>query len=347
MAASRACPKLCYTRAMSGYTVLQDRELEAVRDPARDFALDVLVSLSERPKRLSSKYMYDDEGSDLFQRIMGVEEYYPTACEREILQEHGRSILATCGNEPLNLVDLGAGDGAKTMILLRALLESGIDFQFVPIDISEGAMQSLVTTVQAELPDVPIDGLVCEYADGLDWLATHQSGRRNLLLFLGSNIGNFDKPRARAFLRRLWTALKDDDYALVGFDLKKDIDVLLGAYNDREGVTAAFNLNLLERINRELGGSFDLERFRHYGTFDVFSGAMQSYLVSLVEQDVRIESLGRSFHFEAWEPIHTEYSYKYLDQDIEDLAVDCGFEVEAKYRDGRRYFVDALWRVRK
>jgi uncharacterized SAM-dependent methyltransferase len=141
--------------------------------------------------------------------------------------------------------------------------------------------------------------------------------------------------------------LRDGDFALIGFDLKKDIEVLLRAYNDSEGLTAQFNLNLLERVNSELGGNFRTEAFRHYGTYDVFSGAMVSYLVSLEEQTVDIESLGRSFHFEPWEPVHTEYSYKYLETDIESLAGDTGYVIEGKYRDSKHYFIDSLWRVQK
>ena len=135
------------------------------------------------------------------------------------------------------------------------------------------------------------------------------------------------------------------DYALVGFDLKKDIEVLLAAYNDKSGVTSAFNLNLLERINRELGGDFDVSTFRHFGTYNVFSGAMESYLVSLVPQVVTIAALELSFAFDAWEPIHTEYSYKYLRSDITRLAAGSGFSVQRDFEDERGWFVDSLWRA--
>jgi uncharacterized SAM-dependent methyltransferase len=134
---------------------------------------------------------------------------------------------------------------------------------------------------------------------------------------------------------------------LIGFDLKKDIDLLLRAYNDTGGVTRAFNLNLLTRINRELGGDFDVSKFRHFGTYDVFSGAMESYLVSMEEQSVFVRQIGRSFAFEAWEPIHTEYSYKYLISDIEKLATETGFQVLEHLFDSKRYFADSLWRVHK
>jgi dimethylhistidine N-methyltransferase len=332
----------------SGYTALGPQIVKDLHDPVRDFAYDVLVGLSEKPKRLPSKYFYDDEGSRYFQRIMALPEYYPTGCETEILERHADEILAPMiADGPFNLVDLGAGDGKKTMILLEALQRAGADFTFVPIDISEGAMQHLVATVRDRMPDVRVEGLVCEYTDGVHHLARAHQDRHNLVLFLGSNVGNFNAVQARAFLRRLWSSLREGDHALVGFDLKKDIEVLLAAYNDREGVTAAFNLNLLERMNRELGADFDPRQFRHFGTYNVFSGAMESYLVSLEPQVVHVDALETSFAFDAWEPVHTEYSYKYLRSDVDHLAADTGFRPVATFEDARGWFQDALWRVER
>lgn len=332
----------------AGYRVLGPRIVKELHDPVRDFAYDVLVGLSERPKRLPSKYFYDDAGSRYFQRIMALPEYYLTDCEAEILTKHAAEMLASLASGgPLNLVDLGAGDGKKTLIVLEHLRRLGADFTFVPIDISEGAMRQLVATVRERMPEVPIEGLVCEYADGVHYLGREHGDRRNLVLFLGSNIGNFSMMQARAFLRRLWSVLRDGDHAMIGFDLKKDIEILLAAYNDSEGVTAAFNMNLLRRMNRELGASFDLDAFRHYGTYNVFSGAMESYLVSLAPQVVRLEALEQSVAFDAWEPLHTEYSYKYLRTDVDLLARDTGFTVESRFEDERAWFVDALWRVVK
>ncbi|HJL15096.1 MAG TPA: L-histidine N(alpha)-methyltransferase [Sandaracinaceae bacterium LLY-WYZ-13_1] len=331
----------------NGYTVLGPQTVQDLHDPVRDFAYDVLVGLSEKPKRLSSKYFYDDEGSRLFSRIMRLPEYYPTDCETEILEANADAIVAPLiGDAPFNLVDLGAGDGKKTMILLEALRRAGADFTFVPIDISEGAMKQLVGSIRQRMPDVRVEGLVSEYADGVHYLGREHRDRRNLVLFLGSNVGNFNAVQARAFLRRLWSSLGQGDYALVGFDLKKDIEVLLAAYNDAQGVTAAFNLNLLTRMNRELGADFAVDKFRHFGTYNVFSGAMESYLVSLEPQLVRIESLETSFAFDAWEPVHTEYSYKYLRSDVERLAEDTGFDPVHTFEDERGWFSDALWRVR-
>ena len=251
------------------------------------------------------------------------------------------------GRTWINLVDLGAGDGAKTLLLLRHLAATGTEFSYVPIDISEGAMSGLTAFVREQLPDVRVEGLVTDYAAGVRWLGAQGRGRQNLVLFLGSNIGNFGRAKARRFLRQLWSALNPDDYLLVGLDLKKDIDVLLDAYNDKQGVTARFNLNLLSRINRELGGKFDLSKLRHFSTYDVFTGAMESYLVSLEQQVIPIEALHTQFQFDAWEPVHTEYSYKYVDSDIVRLAGDAGFVIEESFYDPQRWFVDSLWRVEK
>ena len=315
-------------------------------DPRLDFADAVLIGLSAHPKQLPSKYFYDDVGSDLFQKITQLEAYYPTRVELEILQARAAEIIAPLRGQPINLIDLGAGDGHKTAHLVAALLDSGQDVRYVPIDFSEAAVVGATESFGERFPGLQVDGVVSEYLAGLRWL-TQQSDRTNLVLFLGSNIGNFAKPQARAFLRRLWTSLNQNDHVLVGFDLKKDIDVLLGAYNDREGVTSAFNLNLLTRINRELGGDFDLQNYRHFGTYNVFTGAMESYLVSEIAHRVHIGALHRDFLFDAWEPIHTEYSYKYLDRDINDLAGSASFTTLAKYYDEARWFCDALLRVER
>ena len=328
------------------YVVVGERAEDAT-NPTEELAYEVLVGLSSEPKRLPSRFFYDDEGSRLFQRIMSLDEYYLTDCEREILEKQGPEILDSMQGRPFNLVDLGAGDGAKTLLLLRHLAEIGADVTYVPIDISEGAMRGLVETVRKELPSIRTEGVVAEYHRGLQWLVRNRSDRANLVLFLGSNVGNFDPAQARGFLGRLWSSLRAEDRMLVGFDLKKDIEALLAAYNDRQGVTAAFNLNLLERINRELDGEFVLDKFRHFGTYDVGSGAMKSYLVSLDTQVVRIGALSRFFHFDAWEPVHTEYSYKYLRSDLDSLAYDSGFDVVARFEDSRGYFADDLWRPQK
>lgn len=245
-----------------------------------------------------------------------------------------------------NLIELGPGDARKTQVLLRHFLENDLDFQYVPIDISESAMKELTESLSVRFPKLNVHGFVSGYTNALNWVKNLDS-RRNLVLFLGSNIGNFNRPAANVFLRSLWNALNHDDYVLIGFDLKKDIDLLLRAYNDSEGVTREFNLNLLRRINRELGANFDLSKFRHYANYDVFSGAMESYLVSSEKQSVFIGEIGQSFFFEAWEPIHTEYSYKYLESDIVKLAEATGFVPVQQWYDPDGYFTDCIWKVQK
>jgi dimethylhistidine N-methyltransferase len=329
-----------------GYRILTAAEIES-QPRMSDFAVDMLMGLSEHPKRLSSRHIYDDEGSRLFSAICDLEEYYPTRCEAEIFEKNKNAILELVGGKPMNLVDLGAGDGRKTRILVDHFLEKGVDFRYVPIDISEGAMRACVGAFKKERENLTVEGLVSEYFEGISWLGATEPQRTNLVLFLGSNIGNFNKAQARTMLRQLWNASKHGDTLLIGFDLKKDIDLLLNAYNDKAGITASFNKNLLARANRELGANFRLDAFRHFATYNVFSGAMESYLVSLEAQTVAIDALKTSFSFKPWEPIHTEYSYKYLLTDIEDLALSTGYSIAAQFFDEKRWFVDSVWRVKK
>ena len=328
------------------YQVLTHKDLDQVESLDQAFASDVLVGLSQRPKSLSSRYFYDQRGCRLFQKIMDLPEYYLTACEFEILRSQTDALFALIEGESFNLVELGAGDGRKTSVLLEHFLRKNFTFQYIPIDISEASMQGLTDLLNKKFPELTSTGLVAEYFDGIKWL-NHMNSQRNMVLFLGSNLGNFDKAHSRAFLHNLWNTLNNGDFAVIGFDLKKDIDLMLKAYNDAEGVTAKFNLNLLRRINRELGGDFDLNKFQFHSSYDVFTGAMESYLVSKAKQTVFIKEISQSFSFEAWEPIHTEYSYKYLESDIQELAAETGFVIEKQLYDSKKYFVDSIWRVQK
>lgn len=321
---------------------------EQKTDVRQELALSVLEGLSQRPKGLPSLLFYDDKGSALFQKIMSLDEYYPTRCEAEILSCHSDKIAEHLGADKFNMVELGCGDGAKTLLLLKSLLKKTTDFRFVPLDISSAAVETLIDNLKAEYGEIPfkVQGLVAEYFQGLMWL-TENISERNLVLFLGSNIGNFNKSMAMRFLRHLWHSLNSDDLVLIGFDLKKDLDVLYDAYNDSQGVTKEFNLNVLDRINSVLGGNFDRSKFQHQGLYNVQTGAMESYLISQQTHSVRIEELGREFRFEPWEAIHMEYSYKYLESDIIDLSSSTGFEIVENFTDSNGYFVDSLWRVKK
>ena len=330
----------------SSYKLLTPNELKSLDTSKEVFSTDVLVGLSKQPKRLSSKYFYDDRGSLLFRKIMDLPEYYLTSCELDILKTRKEEIGRMMGGLPFNLVELGPGDGRKTSVLLEHFIARGLEFTYIPIDISEAAMQKLVRSLNDRFPEMNTLGLVAEYFDGLKWMKGIDS-QKNLILFLGSNIGNFDRIYARAFLHDLWNSLNSADTVIIGFDLKKDIDLMLGAYNDSQGITSQFNFNLLERINRELGGKFDISKFRFFASYDVFTGAMESYLVSLEKQEVFIEDIGQTFEFDAWEPIHTEYSYKYLETDIHELAAATGFVIEKQLYDDKKYFVDSVWNVQK
>jgi dimethylhistidine N-methyltransferase len=328
------------------YKVIDAKDIELATGEEHDFALDVLLGLSKEQKSIPPKYFYDDRGSELFEEITQLSEYYPTSCESEILERHRGEISALIGDRPFNIVELGAGDGHKTEIILRQLRDDGRSFQYVPIDISEGAMRSLTTRLADGKPPMRIQGIVGDYFHGLIWHSFNHSDR-NLALFLGSNIGNMDGHEARAFLRSLWNYLEKDDLLLIGFDLKKSTDVLLPAYSDARGVTAEFNLNLLDRMNRELGANFDRGKFKHYAMYDAVSGGMRSYLISTEEQTVTIEAVRTRFQFAAYEAIHTEYSYKFLDTDIRDLAAISGFEIVDQFYDRQKYFTDSVWRVVK
>jgi L-histidine N-alpha-methyltransferase len=327
------------------YQVLQTQDVQ-ISESHEAFALDVLIGLAQAPKSLPSKYFYDEEGSKLFQQITELPEYYLTQCESEIFHSKKEEIARLINGRRFNLVELGAGDGRKTKILLEHFLQAGLDFRYVPIDICEAAVKGLIGGLNKHLPKVPLEGLVADYCDGLKWLST-MNGHRNVVLFLGSSIGNFSYSETREFLYGLWNALEDGDYLLIGFDLKKDIQLLERAYNDSKDVTARFNLNLLHRINRELGGNFSTDQFQHYSSYNAVSGAIESYLISRQEQVVDIEALNQSFSFEAWEPIHTEYSYKYLESDIASLAEETGFTIVAQLKDPKGYFVDSAWQVSK
>jgi L-histidine N-alpha-methyltransferase len=322
-------------------------EAPAGRTVAGGFAGDVLTGLSRPRKSLPSIYFYDETGSRLFQQISELEEYYLTRSERQILETYAGELATQFAGGPFRLVELGAGDGGKTKILLRGFLRAGLQFEYLPVDICEEALVELTGSLHRQIPDreMRVHGIVAEYFDALSLLG-RRPAERTVVLFLGSNIGNFEPRQARRFLRSVRRALSPGDRLLIGFDLKKDPEVLTRAYNDARGVTREFNFNLLARINRELGGEFDRKQFCHHGAYNVRLGRMESWLVSLQDQQVAIAELGRVFHFRRGEGIHVECSYKYDLPQIERLAAASGFEVRRQFFDRRQWFVDSLWHVR-
>jgi dimethylhistidine N-methyltransferase len=320
------------------------REAPAARPLPAAFADEVRGGLARRPKSISSAWFYDDRGSRLFERITEQPEYYLTRSEREILEQHAEDVVRALGGRACQLVEIGAGDGRKTEVLLARLVATGLLREFVPVDICRRSVAELTAKLRHKLDGRPlcIRGIVAEYFDAFP-LIRREADAVKLVLFLGSSIGNYGHTSAKRLLRRLRQCLSPGDLLLVGFDLKKDLSVLQRAYDDAAGVTREFNFNLLDRINRELGGRFDPADFVHHPIYNVRLGCMESWLVSRRRQRVPIESLRQAISLEAWEGIRVERSYKYdLDQ-IEAFAASSGWEVRGHFFDRRRYFVDSLW----
>jgi L-histidine Nalpha-methyltransferase len=304
------------------------------------FRNDILAGLRARPRRLSSVYFYDDAGSALFERITRLPEYYLTRVEHEILETHADRIIDPVLDEPCCVVDLGAGDGIKTRILLERIHARGGDVRYAPVDVSAAALWSAEQRMQQQLPWLRVDPIHADYVAGLARVRAAQAGRRLLVLWLGSSIGNFAHDQAAAMLRGLTSACDASDMLLIGFDLLKDPKALVAAYDDSAGVTAQFNYNLLRRINRELSADFDLDAFVHHATFSPDHARMESYLISRKRQTVNVA--GQAFEFDAWEPIHTEVSCKYSDAEIDALLSAAGLACTGRFTDSAERFADVV-----
>jgi len=310
------------------------------RDPLTGLAEDVRKGLSAQPKRFLPKYFYDELGSQLFEAICLLPEYYLTRAENEILQKYSDQIVAAVeGNK--TLVEMGSGSASKTRLIIEALLRRQQELLFMPVDISATALESSSRILLQSYPRLAIEAYAADYFAGLAELGKKPRSR-TLALFLGSNISNFDRDEALRFLRALRSVLNRGDALLLGADLKKDPAVLEAAYNDALGVTSAFNLNVLARINRELNGSFDLHNFRHRAFYNESAGRIEIYIESLIDQRVRIEKLDLDVDFGAGELIHTENSYKYDINGIRALAGQTGFELSRTWLDSQERFSSNL-----
>lgn len=309
------------------------------------FEKDVLEGLNEVPKRLHSKYFYDAKGDALFQQIMHCPEYYLTRCEMEILRGQAGEIAQTLRRHApvFDLVELGAGDASKSFHLLKELLRTGAMDTYFPIDISRNIIAQLQQSLPAKLPGLTVQGLNGEYMEMLQ-AAQRFTGRPKLVMFMGSSIGNFTPAEAVQFCTRLRQQLQPGDLLMIGFDLRKNPQTILDAYNDKAGITRAFNLNLLERINRELDGDFDLSQFEHFPIYDPLTGACRSFLISLKEQAVHIS--GQTIRFGSNEPLFMEISQKYTVEEINELASRSGFRPVEFFYDSKRWFTDVLWQCR-
>lgn len=310
--------------------------------PVDELSLRVIKGLRQDPKRIPSSYFYDDEGSRLFQQIMRLPCYYLTEAEHEILSRQWPRLLDALmpDGSPFELIELGSGDGSKTLDLCAAFSQAGADFTYMPVDISPHALGHLEDAFKARLPDLTVRPRTGDYFSG--W-ARHQHGHRQIVMFMGSNLGNMPPAEGLGFLRQIRSHMKEGDGLLLGLDLMKDPQTILAAYNDPQGVTAAFNLNLLRRMNRELGTDFKLERFSHYASYSPLDGAARSFLVSRARQTVRSRLMDLSLQFEPGEVIYTEQSQKYSPAMISQMARECGFVPALHLQDSQGRYGVSFW----
>ncbi len=311
-------------------------------EPAQveSFGDDVRAGLTVPHKHLPPKYFYDSLGSALFEAICELPEYYLTRAETEILERYAPEMVAAVDG-PIEIVEFGSGSARKTRLLLEAALAAQGRVDYHPIDISPGALISSASTLAAEYPGLNVTAYASDYVEVLR-SARLRTSQRVLALFLGSNIGNYDPLASQRLLRAMSESFKPGDALLLGTDLKKDPAVLERAYNDPTGVTAAFNKNVLARINRELGGAFDLDAFEHSARYDAPRGSVDSFLVAQRGMTVPIERLGIAVGLTAAETIHTESSHKFDAADIAMLAAASGFRVERAWTDPDARFAVTL-----
>lgn len=306
------------------------------------FEKDVIAGLSATNKFLHSKYFYDDLGSRIFQEIMEMPEYYLTNSEFEIFQNRAGEIYEKLEfNQHFNLIELGAGDGLKTAEIIRYLISQNIDFTYKPIDISQEANDQLSEKLKSEFPELKIQPQTGDYFEILADIRENKDP--SLLLFIGSNIGNYLHEDAQQLVALFNQNMKKGDKLIIGVDLKKNPLVIHQAYFDPHGITKRFNLNLLTRINREMQGNFDLDQFDFYANYDPEIGEVKSYLISLCDQTVHLQKTNTTVQFSTGEVIWTELSKKYDIKELEEIASKEGFTPICHFLDEKKYFSDSLF----
>jgi len=328
---------------MGTYVQAVDIEHLAISDGRQALSCEVRRGLIARPRSLSPWMFYDAEGSRLFERITNLPEYYPTRTERAILSKYADAIVAAAHRGrslPLRLVELGAGTASKTCILLEAALRISDDVVYVPVDVCSDALELACQNVAFAFPEVRMQPIVRNYVSHP--LQLEPFDGTTLALYIGTSIGNFSPEEARTILRHLGLQLRAGDALLLGTDMVKDETTLLAAYDDSEGVTAAFNLNILRRLNRELGANFEAARFRHRALWNSTESRIEMHLESTQEQVVSIEDAELNLHFMRGETIHTENSHKFTDRDIRTLLRGGGFEIRGAWKDGRGWYTVTL-----
>lgn len=318
---------------------LRERDVEILRGPTRVFAEAVTAGLGAPQKSLPAWAFYDREGSELFEQITELVEYYPTRTERQIFQENADEIVATMAGDdsaPITVIELGAGTATKSQIILQAVVRRQGRCLYVPVDVSHAALDIAAARLRREEPKVDVKPLALRNREATQRF--HQVSGRRFVLFIGSSIGNFDEADAVELLRSVRRGLGAGEALLLGADEKKSLDILLPAYDDASGVTARFNKNVLARINRELGAEIDLDSFRHVALWNEERSRIEMHLESLHEQILRIPALGAEFEFRRGERIHTESSHKYSTEQVARLFRESGFTLERSFHDEKRWF---------
>lgn len=314
--------------------------------PGLRVASAVRDGLTARSKHLPSWLFYDDAGSDLFDQITCLPEYYVTRTEREILARHAAEIVSLAADEGsrLRIAELGAGSADKTRLLLKAAAERQGPVVYEPIDVSPSALEAARERIEREIPQVTVAPFVSDYTQAFDLLPTDPEHRR-LVLYIGSSIGNFEPHQAHHLLTGVRNALETGDALFLGVDLRKDIPTLLAAYDDAAGVTAQFNLNILARLNRELDADFNLEAFSHRAVWNELESRMEMHLESRTPQTVKLSTLNLEIAFRKGERIHTENSYKYAPGQAQKMLTAAGFTPQRTWTDERNWFAVCLARA--
>ncbi len=321
--------------------VIRQSNAQGNQNAVASFGDEVRAGLTAQPKTLPPKYFYDALGSQLFEAICLLPEYYLTRAETEIFERYAAEIVHQLP-PPVGVVELGSGSSIKTRLLIEAILANQRELHYQPMDISASILELSAEALLGNFDRLRVTGHVGDYTRGLETIE-RQEDERLLALFLGSNIGNYTLAEARELLKTIRKALRTGDGLLLGADLKKSVEILIPAYADALGVTAAFNLNLLSRINRELGADFSLSQFEHQARYNEDRGRVEAHLVSRTAQTVHLRELGINIEFQPGESIHTENSYKYDLPQLAALAEEAGFKPAKTWFDGERRFSCNFW----
>jgi len=301
----------------------------------KTFAEEIALSLKHEPKVISPKYFYDNIGSELFDRICRLPEYYPYNCESLILKKIAKNLIPHLTSD-VRLVELGSGSSTKTRLLINALLKNQEHVEYFPIDISDVLIESAKKLCN-DYKTLQVTGIIDTYENGLDFIE-HYDDKPNLITFLGSSFGNFNEDDGNNFLKKIHDLMKSTDYFLVGLDMEKDSDILFKAYNDTKGLTAKFNLNVLERINKELDADFKISQFAHKAYYNQSKRRIEMYLRSLSDQTITIPKADVSIRLAENELIHTENSHKFTISRIDSTFEEAGLDIVQMWFDTKKYF---------